>query len=63
MTTTAWFFMVEVLPTDASTVWVRMNTFIEVPFQAVWDLATATFTNTTTGLTLPWYQVVRWREL
>lgn len=50
-------------PIDAATVWVRRLPYLSAPFQATWSLATGLFTETVTGLTLPWYEINRWRNV
>jgi hypothetical protein len=50
-------------PIDGSTVWVRRSRRRSYPVKAVWDLATLTWTSTTTTLTLSWAEVQAWRLL
>jgi len=55
--------MTSQLPTNGTTVWVRRKGDIEDPFKATWDLTATTWTVFATSLTMPWYEVVRWRIL
>jgi len=49
------------VPVDGSTVWVR-RFLLDHPFQATWSLASQEFTEVS-GLVLPWWQCIRWRNL
>lgn len=60
---TIWKTIPPKFPTDGATIWVRRLPYLSAPFKATWSRAAGTFTETVTGLTLPWYEVNRWRAL
>jgi len=56
-----WQSVFESLPVDASTNWIRVLNYYGEPVQAVWDLATMTFTTVDTSVVVPVYYVARWK--
>lgn len=53
----------DVLPLDASTVWIRVYDQYAPAVQAVFTLSTMQFLTITTSVIIPVYFVSRWRNL
>lgn len=54
-----WYTMPDTVPDDEQLVWVRRQYF-GAPWLATYDAEAQTFTHDG-GLTLPWYEISRWR--
>lgn len=63
MSTSPWKYPPSSFPADGATVWVEMANPYFRPFQAVWDLATLTFTDTINSAPAPWWTVARWKPI
>jgi len=61
MPSTVWKSILNVLPVDGSTVWVRILNYYGPPVLAVFDLTTQQFTTVTTSVLVPVYYVCRWK--
>jgi hypothetical protein len=60
---TTWFTLPEDLPTDSSTVWIRIKYYYGVPFKAVWSLTSQQFTSVDNSIVYPAWTVARWKNV
>lgn len=63
MAASLWKPLPQFLPVDGATVWVTPANQFSGPYQATWDLASATFTDATNSLVSPWWTIVRWKPV
>lgn len=59
----SWNSLLESVPEDGKPVWCRVTTFYTTPVQLIWKADTKVFYSEVTGLEIPWYYVVRWRDV
>jgi hypothetical protein len=57
-----WNSIFDILPVDGSTVFIRVLNYYGEPVSAVYNDALQVFTTVTTGVIIPIYYIVRWRN-
>jgi hypothetical protein len=56
-----WNNPLDILPSNAQVVWIRVGTNYGDPFQAQYNSGTQIFTSQVSGLLVPAYMVARWK--
>jgi hypothetical protein len=56
-----WLHLPDEIPTDAQTVWVRVEYYYSEPFLAIFSLSALTFTSVTNSIVYPAWVVARWK--
>jgi hypothetical protein len=58
---TTWFHFPNNVPTDGTTVYIRIKYYYSEPFLAVFDLASLTFISVDNAIVYPVWVVARWK--